>query len=577
MTTTQNSHDDQLTALKAELTDALAVSRVLSAVNASKTELEALTSALESVRNSFGWEYGSCWTVHDDASGVVLRYAGESGTAHESFAKATQRLSFRDGEGLVGRTFKQREMSWVPELAELSGFKRADAARMSNFSAALCMPLVDDAGTVLALVDFYASELALSDRRLDALRGVGQVIAATLVRRRTAQRERDQAVELRRKVDLILRVVTAATQGDLTLELEVSGTDTIDSLAEGVKVLLNTLRATIAQIARNSQALAAASEQLQAVGTQLNESARDNAARASAASTASGEMSESIQSVATGSEVISGGIRDVAKSAAEAATVARLAVEVVARADASLAQLWQSSRQIGEVMQTISGISQQTNMLALNAAIEAAHAGDAGRGFAVVANEVKQLSAQTSAAAAEIIKSVTSMQTNATATLSGVREIGTIVTRIDSIQGAIVGSVQRQSETISEITRTAISLAQTSKQVSAGVAGVAESTRETFAGLSEMQVAATDLSRMACELQEVTEKFTCAEAEAAESESSTSATLGEDPPAAQAPRQRRSRPQPQQPASSSATKPRTPRPTAPSAAKPSRSKHQAGY
>jgi hypothetical protein len=85
-------------------------------------------------------------------------------------------------------------------------------------------------------------------------------------------------------------------------------------------------------------------------------------------------------------------------------------------------------------------------MLALNAAIEAVHAGDAGRGFAVVANEVKQLSAQTSAAAAEINKSVTSMQTNTTATLSGVREIGTIVTQIDSIQAVIAGSVQRQSE-----------------------------------------------------------------------------------------------------------------------------------
>ena len=573
MTSTPNSQDEQLAALKAELTDALAVSRVLTAVSASKTELDALKDALGSVRDSFGWEYGSCWTVHHDADGALMRYAGESGAAHESFVKATQRLSFREGEGLVGSAFKKREMTWVPDLAELSGFRRAEPARLSNFSAALCIPLVDEAGSVLAVIDFYASRLALSERRLDALRGVGLVVSATIARLRSAQREREQAAELRRKVDMILRVVAAATKGDLTLDLELSGTDTIDSLAEGVKELLDTLRSTIDHIARNSQALAAASEELQAVGTQLNESARDNATRASAASTASGEMSESIQSVATASELISGGIGDVAKSAAEAASVARLAVEVVARADASLSQLRQSSRQIGEVMLTISGISQQTNMLALNASIEAAHAGDAGRGFAVVANEVKQLSAQTSAAAAEIIKSVTSMQANTTAALSGVHEIGTIVARIDSIQGIIASSVQRQSETTSEITRTATSLAQGSKQVSAGVAGVAESTRETFAGLSEMHVAATDLSRMACELQEVTEKFTWNKAELTELEASTSTSDRNRPVAESRRNERHGLPDPKR----AAAKARAPQPAARAVAKPPRSKHQAGY
>ena len=509
MTSTESTHEQQLDSVRADLTNALAVSQVLTAVSRSATELDALVDALRSVRDSFGWEYGSGWRVHEEAGGRVLRFAGESGVAHESFVQATHRLSFRKGEGLVGAAFEKREMEWVPDLSQLAGFRRADGARRSNFSAALCIPLLDESGDVLAVIDFYASRLELSDRRLEALKGVSLVVSATLSRLRSAQRERQQADELRHKVDQILVVVAAATKGDLSLDLEVAGNEAIDNLARGVKALLDMLRSSIEDIARNAQALAAASEQLQAVGTQLNDTARENATRASAASGASGEMSDSIQSVATGSETISAGIQEVAKSAAEAATVARVAVQVVARADASLAQLRQSSRQIGEVMQTISGIAQQTNMLALNAAIEAAHAGDAGKGFAVVANEVKQLSAQTSAAAVEIIKSVTNMQTTTTLALDGVQEIGSIVARIDSIQALIASSVQRQSETTSEITRTASLLAQGSKQISMSVAGVANSTRETFAGLSEMHMAATELSRMACELQGVTEQFTC--------------------------------------------------------------------
>ncbi len=70
------------------------------------------------------------------------------------------------------------------------------------------------------MIDFYASKLALSERRLDTLKWVGLVVSATLSRLRT---ERQQAAELRRKVDQILVVVAGATKGDLTLDLEVVG------------------------------------------------------------------------------------------------------------------------------------------------------------------------------------------------------------------------------------------------------------------------------------------------------------------------------------------------------------------
>ena len=58
--------------------------------------------------------------------------------------------------------------------------------------------------------------------------------------------------------------------------------------------------------------------------------------------------------------------------------------------------------QVGKVAEQIDAIAKQTNLLALNATIEAARAGDAGKGFAVVAGEVKNLSAQTARATAEV-------------------------------------------------------------------------------------------------------------------------------------------------------------------------------
>ncbi|MCE0495367.1 methyl-accepting chemotaxis protein [Vibrio sp. DNF-1] len=90
-------------------------------------------------------------------------------------------------------------------------------------------------------------------------------------------------------------------------------------------------------------------------------------------------------------------------------TIEELAHQMT-EASEGIMQLDQLSKQVGQLVTSISGIAEQTNLLALNAAIEAARAGDQGRGFAVVADEVRELASRTSKTTAEIVEVVTKNQ-----------------------------------------------------------------------------------------------------------------------------------------------------------------------
>lgn len=139
--------------------------------------------------------------------------------------------------------------------------------------------------------------------------------------------------------------------------------------------------------------------------------------------------------------------------------------EVVGEVFATMNQIAESSKRIGEIVGIIDSIAFQTNLLALNAAVEAARAGDQGRGFAVVAQEVRSL-AQRSAASAKEIHDL----------IDGSR---TVVARGTELAGRAEQSMQQVVTSV--------------KQVAAVVAEIGAASREQAAGIDQINHAITQM------------------------------------------------------------------------------------
>jgi methyl-accepting chemotaxis protein len=247
----------------------------------------------------------------------------------------------------------------------------------------------------------------------------------------------------------------------------------------------------------------------------------DIASSADAIATASGEISMgnldlsqrteqqamALERTASSMEQLTSTVRQNADNAKQASTLANNASEiaekggdVVSRVVATMNEINDSARSIGDIIGVIEGIAFQTNILALNAAVEAARAGEEGRGFSVVAAEVRNL-AQRSAAAAKEIKGLISTS------VERVSNGSTLAQDAGQTMDEVVKAVKRVTDIMGEISAASSEQSAGIEEINLAVTQMDSGTQQNAALVEQATAAARSLDDQARGLKQMVGKF----------------------------------------------------------------------
>ncbi|HUX91246.1 MAG TPA: methyl-accepting chemotaxis protein [Gallionellaceae bacterium] len=319
----------------------------------------------------------------------------------------------------------------------------------------------------------------------------------------------------------LAKTASKLANGELAARVDWDSTDELGDVGRAFNQMATEFSSLISQVRQSADQVATAAAIQTGTADKVSTISENQTQQAAIAASSIENLNLAVRQIAQKTVDVLTSASDASAMADEGQLVVNKAVvgiqqvAVTVRESAVLmASLGQRSDQIGQIINVIKDIAEQTNLLALNAAIEAARAGEQGRGFAVVADEVRKLAERTAMATSEISKMISAIQSetgNAVATMekgsSEVSEGVALANQAGKSLQNINSSVKRVVDMIEQISESTRSQSETTNEITQRVEHIAEMAQENTVSVDATTHASHDLQELSSHLQQVVSRF----------------------------------------------------------------------
>ncbi len=327
----------------------------------------------------------------------------------------------------------------------------------------------------------------------------------------------DSEGENKRNQEAILRLLNEMgnlADGDLTVQASVTE-DVTGAIADSINFTIEELRTLVRGINSATDQVTRATQETQAISNRLYEASQRQNREIQQASASVLQMAQSINDVSQTANQSARVAQQSLAAAEKGGTVVQNQIagmneirSQIQDTSKRIKRLGESSMEIGEIVELISDITEQTNVLALNAAIQAASAGEAGRGFTVVAEEVQRLAERSGEATKQIEAIVKTIQADTQDAVAAMEKstVGVVEgTKLSDAAGQALTEIQTVSRDLAELISrisTQTQMQSTSvTDVTRGMQGILQITEETTEGTKQTNVSIGQLTKLAQELR----------------------------------------------------------------------------
>nr|WP_304711122.1 methyl-accepting chemotaxis protein [uncultured Acetatifactor sp.] len=386
----------------------------------------------------------------------------------------------------------QRSLTQIQNLQ-----KEAESIRLSMFLALAMVGIIQLLNMIISRIAIMRPVLKVKDQMKEI--SLGNLSAEFSLESNTSEigmlvaSIHETKQELKKYIKDIDYILAQMAQGNMNLTVGDDYRGEFLPIQNAMRQILDSLNRALAQINLTAERVSAESERMAADSLTLSNGNVQQAAAVQQLSSSIHEISKQVDQTSTDAN-------DAKNASTEAFQHLQVCNQKMSDLTTAIADISNSSNQIGGIIKTIEDIAFQTNILALNASVEAARAGEAGKSFSVVADEVQSLANKSSASAQDITKLIeTSIQL--------VQYGSSLSSDTTEALSAVFIGARKSTELVDRIADSAIEQSLSLKQLTQGMEQISEVVQTNASTAEKSAASARELNNQAAELKLSVNKF----------------------------------------------------------------------